>query len=123
MTAVYVPASPVAVADRYPANVYPPTGPAFLDARVILTRPTPDGPGELLVYADQRPAPLLAERATWVPEGSIVPHGRRRWSIETDLGRFAVDRGRGCGCRSPLKSWRPWGGYALAALPAEVSRG
>lgn len=109
------------VADRFPAVVQV-GGETHTQARVVLTRPEGDQPGELIVWLDSRPTPREVWRSRWDPSGSALPHGRSPWTVATEGGPVLVSRDRGCGCSSPMKTWRPWPDYRLAQMPAEVTR-
>ncbi|MEV1294464.1 hypothetical protein [Pseudonocardia sp. NPDC049635] len=110
------------IADRYPADVTCPDGTVLRNARAILTRGEVGEPARLWLYTDRRPDPDLYGAPTVVLTETRVPHGRSPWTVTTDTGRFQIARGRGCGCGSVLRRWKPWPNYRLAGMPAEVQR-
>lgn len=102
--------APVVVRDVFPARVV--IGDRVLtSARVVITR------DRLLVYLT-REGPALDE--PYLPEVSTVPAYNAPPSEPSYLylgeGRIAtVTRQRGCGCGSPVRSWRPWSPWRVAS--------
>lgn len=89
--------------DRFPVRVTTPDGVidrarfAYLDdgvARVYV-----EGPGRTVV-----------EIAT-LEEAKLTTRGRRTWTVTSADGSttWTVEKGAGCGCGSPLRSFRPQG--------------
>lgn len=110
------------IADRYPATVHCPDGTVLRNARAILTRADGDMPPRLWLYTDRRPEPHLHASLPAELAETRIPHGRGTWTVATDTGAYRVERGRGCGCGSPLRRWKPWAPYQLAGMPPEVQR-
>jgi hypothetical protein len=102
--------APIVVRDVFPARVV--VGDRVLtSARVIVTR------DRLLAYI-KRGEPALDE--PYDPAQSTVPGPTAPSSTPTHLalldGRTAtISRQRGCGCGSPVRSWRPWSPWRVAS--------
>lgn len=93
----------VAVWDRFPLTVVAPDLTAHRNCRVVLTRPTPEAPAYCWIWTDIRPTPELVWSGPWQPD-ETTPHARAPWALTTAEGHWNVERGRGCGCGSPLKA-------------------
>lgn len=102
--------APIVVRDVFPARVV--LGDRVLTAaRAIVTR------DRLLVYLT-RGEPALDE--AYDPARSTVPppssSPREPSHLVLPDGRVAVvTRMRGCGCGSPVRSWRPWAPWRVAS--------
>lgn len=101
----------VVLRDVFPATVAVDGVPAYRSARVIVTR------DRLYVYLT-RATPVVD--APYDPAASTVPRynapRQQRTVVRLTSGTtITVDRQRGCGCSSPLKHWRPWQPYRVAA--------
>jgi hypothetical protein len=63
----------------------------------------------------------LAAELPYDPERSVRPRGDRApWTAQTDEGIVTVDRGRGCGCGSPLRSFAPFTPMRRGVSPTNV---
>lgn len=110
--------SPVVVRDVFPARVV--VGDRVLTtARVVLTRE------RVLVYTD-RSGPVIDEpylgHLSTVPRYNAPSREPAHLTLadettDPDLAGASVTiaRQRGCGCASPLRGWRPWQPYRVAA--------
>jgi hypothetical protein len=95
--------SPVIRRDRMPARVTLPDGRDLAEARVILT-----GARIYAWVGGSRGVELVAE-LEYDREASVAPRGSDAlWTVETSEGPVVVQRGSGCGCGSPLRSFVPF---------------
>lgn len=111
MTAPEETTAPVVLRDVFPALVAVDGDPTYRSARVVVTR------DRVYVYLT-RTAPAVD--APYTSEGSQIPRYNaprtHRMIVRLASGAtLTVDRQRGCGCSSPLKAWRPWQPYRVAA--------
>jgi hypothetical protein len=101
----------IVLRDGFPSLVAVDGDPTYRSASVVITR------DRILVYLT-RAAPILD--APYDPATSIVPRynaPRQQQAVVRLLSgqTLAVTRQRGCGCSNPLKGWRPWRPYRVAA--------
>lgn len=104
---------PVVLRDAFPSIVTLDGNLLARTARTVITRQ------RVYVWIADGRTPSLIYSATYDPTGSVVPRynaptGHRTTLITPD-GNVLVDRQRGCGCSNPLRSWRPWKPYRVAA--------
>lgn len=105
----------VAVWDRFPLTVTHPDGTVHLNCRVVLVRPTFEAPAWAWIWTDRRPTPELIWSGAWNPDRT-APHIRSPWTLAAEGGVWRVEKGRGCGCGSPLKRFAPWTPFRRGAL-------
>jgi hypothetical protein len=104
---------PVVVRDVFPARVVVGDA-AYTSARAVITR------DRLLVWVPRGRDRLLVVDEAYDPGRSTVPRynapPRESAYLTLPDGRTAgVHRQRGCGCASPLRGWRPWSPFLVAA--------
>lgn len=98
----------VVVADRHPATVVDPEGTVIDGARVVLTR------DEVFVFVVRESGVVELAREPWSATDSVL--GRSAWRVAGRSGVWAVERGSGCGCGSPLKRFVPWTPWRVGRL-------
>lgn len=105
--------SPVVIRDVFPAQLT--LGDlTYRSARAVITRE------RVYVWVPQGRERLLVVDEAYLPEQSTVPRYNAPPRDDTVLaladGRtLVVRRQRGCGCNSPLRGWRPWSPFLVAA--------
>lgn len=103
----------VVLRDVFPAEVA--AGPTvFRSARTVITRE------RVYVFVTQDGKPVLALGMAYDPAQSVIPPlsapaNKASHLTLADGSQIHVNRQRGCGCGSPLKSWQPWAPYRKAA--------
>lgn len=111
MTATEEQTDRVVIRDGFPSIVTVDGAPTYRNASVVITR------DRVLVYLT-RAAPIVD--APYDPTASTIPRYNAprgtRSIVRLRSGQtLTVERQRGCGCSSPLKGWRPWRPYRVAA--------
>lgn len=101
----------VVIRDAFPAIVTVDGEPRYRSVSIVITR------DRVYVYLT-RAAPVLD--APYDPATSTVPRynaprGQRTVLRLLSGATLTVERQRGCGCSNPLKGWRPWRPYRVAA--------
>ena len=92
--------SPIITRDLVPAEVTLPDSTLLSPARAVLTKE------RLYVWVDGPSGVTLAFEAPYDPiDTNLVS---QPWVIATSDGPVHVNRGRGCGCGSPLKTFAPF---------------
>jgi hypothetical protein len=100
---------PVAIAlDSFPSKVSLPNGSVLDEARVLIAN------SRVLVFVNQGGTAIrYFDEPLVSSSGSSV----RGWDLQTESGMVAVNRGAGCGCGNPLRSFNPFPGETRMLVP------